>query len=196
MSTQTLTPARRATSPSARTSSRAGCRRRRSSRPPARPRPPASPSSPRLLPRAPQAVHEPVHALLLAVPAVAARVHDDQVAPRAPRGGQLVGQGPHREIPQLLVRRGEVDEVLRVRDDRRDTPSSRLPSTNASASRRGTGSAQPCGLETKIWTVSHPSSRAAFRVFASPPEVGRCLPMLFVLPGMAGILPACGGRSL
>src|SRR5829696_589587 len=73
-----------------------------------------------------------------------------------------------------------------------ETPSSRAPSTRTSASRRGTGSAQPWGLETKIWTVSHPSSRADFRVFANPPEVGRCLPMLFVRCGMAAILQAAG----
>ncbi len=51
--------------------------------------------------------------------------------------------------------------------------------------------AQPCpGLETKIWTVSQPSSRAASRVFPNPPEVGRWRPILFVLPGMAEILTA------
>src|SRR5215210_3416907 len=69
-----------------------------------------------------------------------------------------------------------------------EMPNARLPSTKSAASLRGLGSAQACGLETKIWIVSHPSSRAASRVLTSPPEVGRCRPTLFLLPGMARIL--------
>src|SRR5215212_8138671 len=74
-----------------------------------------------------------------------------------------------------------------------EMPRVRLPSTKAAVSCRRLGSAQACGLETKTWIVSHPSSRAASRVLASPPEVGRCRPMLFVLPGMARILAARRG---
>ncbi len=74
-----------------------------------------------LLPRAPQALHEPIHALLLAVAPVAASVHDDKVHPERARGGQLVGQSPHRTFPQLLARGSKVYKVLRVCDDRRDT---------------------------------------------------------------------------
>src|SRR5919107_1631782 len=74
-----------------------------------------------------------------------------------------------------------------------EMPKARLPSTKATASLRGLGSAQACGLETKIWIVSHPSPRAASRVLTSPPEVGRCRPTLFVLPGIAMILAARRG---
>src|ERR687889_277083 len=74
-----------------------------------------------------------------------------------------------------------------------EMPKAWPPSTKAAASLRGPGSAQACGLETKIWIVSHPSSRAASRVLTRPPEVGRCRPTLFVLADMARILAARPG---
>jgi hypothetical protein len=61
---------------------------------------------------------------------------------------------------------------------------------NVAASGRGDGTAQPWGLETKIWAVSHPRSLAVWMVFARPPEVRRWRPILFVLSGMAQILAA------
>src|SRR5918993_609965 len=72
------------------------------------------------LPGTPQAFHEPLHALLLAVSPVTASVHDDQVDPQRACGGQLVGQGQHRKFPLLLARGGKVYKVLRMCDDRRD----------------------------------------------------------------------------
>ena len=74
----------------------------------------------RLLPGAPETVHEPVHAYLFAITAVTARVHDHQIDAQGARRDQLVGESPHRAVPQLLVLRCQVYEVLGVRDDRRD----------------------------------------------------------------------------
>src|SRR5918997_6490568 len=73
-------------------------------------------------------------------------------------------------------------------------PRSRAPAANSPASGRRTGSAQPWGLEMKIWTASQPRSSAFWSIFPSPAEVGRWRPMLLVLSCTATILTRKDGR--
>ena len=143
-------------------------------------------------PRPLQTAREPVDALLLSVSAVAAGVDDDELHAERPRGDQLARQDLNRTLSQIDVRRGKVYQVLRVRDDGVEPEPASAGECRRVRPRRRHGPA--LGLETKIWTVSHPRSLAVSMVFARPPDVRRWRPILFVLSGMAQIL-AAGRRA-
>ena len=118
---------------------------------------------------------------------VGARVQDDEGQAEALGALEVVHEGGHGPRSLVRIRRGQIDEVVRVRARGPQPGRGQRPAgtraASASSSRRP---AHRSWFLTKIWTTPHPAATPRRIAFGSPPAIDMCAPRLSGRGGAPG----------